>query len=143
VLYKLAILLLTLCVFASNVFCLADIAQSQECHALTACTVQQIQTEKDFLEVCMALWTTIDLMQAIKADPQLKQEIVEIIHKDVKMLAQTNKEIVQNHDYVALLVALRESFKVVFEKLHSEVYVATLALFNGMIDQYSTSTIVQ
>ncbi len=107
------------------------------------CSTEKVRTPQEFSELCMELWTKIDLVQAINADQELKKNILKELNKGIETLycssKKLNKKIYRTHranasEPLALVMAVREAFSLAFKESRDKHFLSSYALLNRLID---------
>lgn len=116
--------------------------QAQEGHVLVPCLGDNIHSEQDFFDVCMELWAGIDLVQAINADQELKQNVAAHCYDRLLKLSRAlvcNKRTLYRSvarsytiDTLSVMIALKAAFENVFSKSGSPYYADALSLLDFM-----------
>ena len=112
---------------------------ANEDHALTWHTCTQPLHEHTIFDTCMDLWSTVDLIHAINADPHVKNNSMHLIYNSMMMLARKShatKRVVQRSlafELISVINSLKEAFIRVFYECDSEIFRESLLLLDGLI----------
>ncbi len=111
------------------------------------CSPEKVRTPQEFSELCMELWTKIDLVQAINTDQALKKNILKELNKGIETLycssKKLNKKIYRTHrasirEPLLLVMAIREAFLLTFKESRDKHFLSSYTLLNQLIAQLET-----